>query len=44
MWKIETLGICAIFGPDCNTRMNVHLFKMLLEEFEISVKFNVTDS
>lgn len=44
MWEIKDLVICVIFRPDCNTRMNLHLFKMLLEEFETSVKLNVTDS
>lgn len=42
MWEIKSLVICVILKSDCNTRMNLHLLKMLLEESETSVKLSVT--
>ncbi len=44
MSRIKALVICEIIRPDCNTRVTLHLLKMLLEESVTSLNSDVTNS
>lgn len=44
MLEIKASVNCVIFGPGGNTKVNLQLFQMLLEESEISVKYRVQNT